>query len=205
MPCRIISRNPDRQMAIRSTRRPTQSEEIAVKYFTPDLIARGQSDDGRVLDEVEALWDERCASYNAYIASIRNELNPGLRHIEDNYYLHDAIVRSMGYQGDRFVIVLQLDAPPRSLLTFTYHLVELPRIDPYVLPEAARSQGDIVEWQYDEIDKVHGELPTWRQSILLSNGWEIVLHFRDVEVAEMQALLPVPSDGAASWMPAHLP
>lgn len=176
-----------------------------MKYFTPDLIARGQSDDSRILNEVEALWDERCAHYNAYLASIRNELSSGLRHIEDNYYLHDAVVRSMGYRGDQFVIVLQLDTPPRSLLTFTYHLVQPPRIDPHVLPEQARSRGDIVEWQYDEIEKVPGEPPTWWQSILLSNGWEIALHFRDVEVAEMQALLPTPSNDAASWMPACLP
>jgi hypothetical protein len=176
-----------------------------VKYFTPDLIARGQSDDNRVLNEVEALWDERCADYNAYLASIRNALSPGLRHIEGNYYLHDAIVRSMGYREDQFVIVLQLDTPPRSLLTFTYHLIEPPRINPNVLPEEACSRGDIIEWQYDEIEKVQDESPTWRQSILLSNGWEIVLHFRDIEVAEMQALLPAPSDGAAPWMPACLP
>jgi hypothetical protein len=176
-----------------------------VKYFTPDLIACGQSDDSRVLNEVEALWDERCARYNAYLASIRDELRPGLRHIADSFYLHDAIVRSMGYQGDQFVLVLQLDTPPRSLLTLTYHLIDPPRIDPNVLPDVARSRGDVVEWQYDEIEKVHGEPPTWRQSILLSNGWEVALHFRDVAVAEMQALLPTPSNGAASWMPARLP
>ncbi len=176
-----------------------------MKYFTPDLIARGQSHDSRVLNEVEALWDERCAHYNAYLASIRDELSPGLRHIEDNYYLHDAVVGSMGYRADQFVIVLQLDTPPRSLLTFTYHLVQPPQIDPHVLPEVARSPGNIVEWHYDEIEKVPGKPPTWRQSILLSNGWEIVIHFRDVKVSEMQALLPTPSNGAAPWMPAGLP
>lgn len=176
-----------------------------MKYFTPDLIARGQSDDSSVLNEVETLWDERCARYKAYLATIRDELSSGLRHIEDTYYLHDATVRSVGHQGNQLVIVLQLDTPPRSLLTFTYHLVEPPRIDPHVLPEAARSRGEVVEWQYDEIEKVHGEPPTWQQSILLSNGWEVVIHFRDVEVAEMQALLPAPSMDAAPWMPASLP
>jgi hypothetical protein len=176
-----------------------------VKYFTPDLIARGQSDDSRVLNEVETLWDERCATYNAYLAPIRDQLSPGLRSIENNYYLHDATVCGLGYRTDQFVIVLQLDTPPRSFLIFTYHLIEPPRIDPNVLPEAARSRGDVVEWQYDEIEKVQGEPPMWRQSILLSNGWEVALHFRDVEVAEMQALLPVPSNGAAPWMPARLP
>jgi hypothetical protein len=52
-----------------------------------------------------------------------------------------------------------------------------------------------VEWQYDEIEKIPGEPPTWRQSILLSNGWEVVIHFRDLKVEEMQALLPSPGNG----------
>jgi hypothetical protein len=166
-----------------------------MKYFTPDLIARGQTDDNRVLNEVEAIWDERCERYNAYLASIRDELSPGLRHIEDNYYLHDAQVRGMGCRDGMFVVMLQLDTPPHSLLTFTYELVEPPRIDPQILPESARSQGEVVEWQYEEIEKAPGEPPTWRQSILLSNGWEVVVHFRDVKIEEMQALLPAPGNG----------
>jgi hypothetical protein len=165
-----------------------------MKYFTPDLIARGQSEDSRILDEVEALWDERCDRYNTYVASIRDELIPGLHYIEDNYYLHDARVRGMGCKDGTFVVMLQLDTPPHSLVTFTYELVELPRIDLQALPEAVRSCGEVVEWQYDEIEKVPAEPPTWRQSILLSNGWEVAIHFRNVKVEEMQALLPAPGN-----------
>jgi hypothetical protein len=176
-----------------------------MKFFTPDLIARGQSDDSGVLNEVETLWDERCQLYSEYVASIRDQLCSGLRHIEDSYYLHDAIVRSMGCREGLFVVVLQLDTPPYSLLTFNYELVESPRIDPNVLPESARSLSELVEWQYDEIEKVPSEPPTWRQSILLSNGWEVVVHFRDVQVTQMQAILPAPSLGMSSWMPSLLP
>jgi hypothetical protein len=175
-----------------------------MKYFTPELIARGQSEDSRVVGEVETLWDEHCDRYNAYLASIRNLMCPGLRYIVDNYYLHDAVVRVMGYRGDKYVIVLQLATPPRSLLTFFYELVEPARIDPHVLPEAARSQGAIVEWLYDEIEIVPDDPPTWRHSILLSNGWEVTLHLRGIQVEEMQALLPAPSNDA-SWIPACLP
>jgi hypothetical protein len=167
-----------------------------VKYFTPDLIVRGQSEDDRVLNEVEALWDERCQRYNSHLASLRDELCPGLRHIEDHYYLHDARVRGMGQRDGAFVIVLRLDTPPHSLLTFRYEVVEPPRIDRDVLPESVRSGGDSADWLYDEIEKVPGEPPTWRQSILLSNGWEIGIHFRDVKVEEMQAVLPAPINGA---------
>jgi hypothetical protein len=168
-----------------------------MKYFTPELIARGQSEDSRILDEVEARWDELCDQYNAYIGSIKEEFPPGLRHIEDSYYLHDAKVQGMGQRDGVLVVVLQLDTPPHSLLTFTYELVEEPRIDPEALPEPVRSRGNIVEWQYDEIEKVAGPAATWKQSILLSNGWEVALHFRDVKVEEAQALLPAPRNGAA--------
>lgn len=162
-----------------------------MKYFTPDLIARGQSEDSRVLNEVETLWDERCSDYQAHLASLRGQLCPGLRYMEDHYYLHDARVRGMAHQAGTFAIILQLDTPPHSLLTLRYELVEPPHIDRDVLPEAARSGGDVVEWQYDEIEKVEGQPPSWRQAILLSNGWEVALHFRDVKIEEMQAILPL--------------
>jgi hypothetical protein len=167
-----------------------------MNYFTPDLIARGQSSDSRVLDEVETLWDEQCDRYQAQLQSIEKELPPGLRRIVENYYLHDAKIHGIGRQHRSFFFVLQLDTPPQALLAFTYHLVEEPSIS-FVLNEAARSKGGAVEWWYDEIDKVAGEALTWRQSILLSNGWEVSLHFQDVQVEEMQAILPAPRNSAA--------
>src|SRR5205823_9112990 len=99
-------------------------------------------------------------------------------------------------RGGAFLVVLQLDTPPQSLLTFTYDLVEEPRIDPQALLEAARFKGGAVEWQYDEVEKVGGQPPTWRQSVLLSNGWELTLHFRDVKAEEAEALIPTPRSGA---------
>ena len=49
-----------------------------------------------------------------------------------------------------------------------------------------------MDWQYDEIEMAEGEPPTWWQSILFSNGWEVNLHFRTVRVEEADALLPAP-------------
>jgi hypothetical protein len=173
-------------------------------YFTPELIGRGQSDDHRILNEVEARWDELCDEYDAYLDTIKAEFPPGVRHIEDSYYLHDATIQGMGRHDGALVIMLQLDPPPQSLLTFTYDLVEEPRIDREALPEGVRTTGNIVEWQYDEIEKVPGEPPTWRQSILLSNGWEVTLHYRDVQVEEIQPLLPAPRNGAIARTSAGL-
>jgi len=39
-------------------------------------------------------------------------------------------------------------------------------------------------------ESVSGDPPTWRQSLLLSNGWEVSLHFREVHVEELHPLIP---------------
>jgi hypothetical protein len=163
-----------------------------VKYFTPELIVRGQSTDEPTLNEVEHLWDEAGARYAAYPDAIRPDFPPGLRQMEESYYLHDAAVRGMGQRDRSFVIVLQLDTPPYALLTFTYDLVAEPVIDPAALPAGLFAAGPGVEWQYDEIERLPGEPATWSQSILLGNGWEVQLRFRDVAVQEAQPLLPAP-------------
>jgi hypothetical protein len=169
-----------------------------MKYFTQDLIVRGQSRDDDVLNEIEALWDANSDRYVAYLDSVKSRLPQGLRHRVDNYYLHDAVIRGIGTQSNSFVIIVQLDTPPQSIVTFTYELVSEPVIQKDTLPGEVRTIGPAVDWQYDEIEMVEGDPPTWRQSILLSNGWQLTLHFRDVQVQEVQALIPAPKNGVAA-------
>jgi hypothetical protein len=166
-----------------------------MNYFTPELIARGQVEDDELLNRHEEEWDLVCERYRAYLDTIRPHMPPGLRHIDQSYYLHDALIRGMARRPGLFTIVLRLDTPPGSLLTFTYDLVNEPIILPDALPAEARSTGDIVDWQYDEIEMVPGHPPTWAQSILFSNGWEVRLHFRDVQVQEFESLIPAPRPG----------
>jgi hypothetical protein len=176
-----------------------------MKFFTPELIAAYGSDDPAIWKEAEARWEAACNQYNALLASIRAELPAGLQHIEASYSLHDAVIRGMGRRAGTFVIMLQLDTPPQSLLTFTYDLVEEPRINPQALPPEARSSGSAVEWQYDELEKVPGQPPTWGQSILLSNGWEVSVHFRNVRVEEFQALVPALQNNAVPLQATSFP
>jgi hypothetical protein len=169
-----------------------------VKYFTQDLIVRGQSRDEKVLNEVEALWDENCKRYAAYVDSIKDRLPAGLRRRVDGYYLHDAVVRGMGRKGSSFVIIVQLDTPPQSIVTFTYDLLAEPEIQKDTLPPEL-CIGPIVAWEYDEIEIVPGEPQRWRQSVLLSNGWQLTFQFRDISVQEVEALIPPPkTDGVSA-------
>ena len=172
-----------------------------MKYFTPELVVACGSDDPATWKDAEARWDDACARYDAYLASIKDRLPADLRRFEDTYRLHDAVVRGMGRRGGEFVLVLQPASPPQPLLTFTYELLGEPVIRRDVLPPAYQSTGGHVDWQYDEIEMASGEPPTWRQSILFSNGWEVVLHFRGVRVEEAEALLPAPRHGAGTSRP----
>jgi hypothetical protein len=166
-----------------------------MKYFTPELIVMGQSDDDRVLDEHERLWEEAGDRYVAYLDTVPPRFPPGLRKIDESYYPHDAIVCGMGRRGQELDLILRLDTPPQSILTFTYDLVEDPVIVADAIPPECFGIGPTVLWQYNEIEMVPGEPPTWRESLLLSNGWEVKLHFRDVQVQEAQAVLPAPRQG----------
>jgi hypothetical protein len=49
-----------------------------------------------------------------------------------------------------------------------------------------------VDWQHDEIEQTSGVSAAWQHTILLSNGWEVVVPFRDVQVDEVEAFLPTP-------------
>lgn len=168
-----------------------------MKYFTPELIVAYGADDPAVWKDAETKWEAACQQYNLVLAALKPAFPLGLRYLEDTYTLHDAVIRGMGRREGSFIIVLQLDRPPQSLLMLTYDLMEDPVVQRERLPPDYRSTDGHIDWQYDEIDKGLNQPPTWRQSILLSNGWEILLHFRDLRVEEIQALLPAPREGAA--------
>jgi hypothetical protein len=169
-----------------------------MNYFTADLLLRFGSDDPAVAEAASEEWERACERYNAHIAALKPQMTPGLLQIEENYCLHDAKVRGMGRQGPSFVIMLQLDTSPHSLLTFTADLTAEPAINTTALPRELRSTGETVEWQYDELELVPGTPATWSWVILLSNGWEVRLCFRDIHVQEAQALIPSPRNGPLS-------
>src|SRR5262249_48548307 len=124
-----------------------QGEDEDMKYFTPELIAMGHSEDDRVLNEQERLWEEAGDRYVAHLETVRPRFPPGLRKIDESYYLHDAMICSMARRDQTLVMTLRLDTPPQSILTFVYDVVEDPVIIKDAVPQKCFGIGSIVEWQ----------------------------------------------------------
>jgi len=161
-----------------------------MKFFIPQLMERFGSSDPEISDQANAQWQAAGDRYDAYLTQVAPDLPEGIRHIQDNYSLHDAVVFGMGQQERRFVIILRLDTPLQDMLILTYDLLTEPEIQRDVLPSKHQCSAR-VEWMYDEVELDTRKPPACTQSILLSNGWEVRLCFRDVHVQEMQPVLPL--------------
>jgi hypothetical protein len=171
-----------------------------MKFFTPELYTRLQASGPDEMDAADAAWEQAADRYDQRLRTIRPALPDSLRHLLEDYYLHDADVLTMGREGHTFVMALQLETPPRKLLIITYTLAGEPIIEPASLPPEHCSPR--VQWLCDEIDLVDGEKPHFTHDILLSNGWHVQLSFRDVHVVEAQALLPRQAPVSAMSQPA---
>ncbi len=158
-----------------------------MRYFTPELYVRGQSDDPAVADFVDREWEENLLAYSAHLDATRPRLPATLAEMLDRYSLHDADVLTVARNEERLTVVLQLD-PPVATLLLTYTLVEPPRIDEAALPLPLRSR-DHAQWLYDEVSVVDGKETTYEHSILLSNGWEVCVRFSAFALEKLEPVL----------------
>jgi hypothetical protein len=162
-----------------------------MNYFTRQRYLALQDRDPGATDAADAAWDEAAGRYEAYLQTIRPDLPESVRQLLDGFYLHDARVLSMGQRGDTFVISLQLDVPPHELLTITYTLTAAPEIEQDLFPWATPAAAP--RWLYEEIELVRdGGRNHFVHSVLFSNGWEVRLPFRDVQMATAYPTFPYP-------------
>ena len=171
-----------------------------MKFFTPELIAQLNSTDDAVADAADAAWDAAVDRHDDQLQALRPQLPAGLLSLLEGYFLHDASVLSMGQQGQTFVLVLRLDVPPHELLILTYQLAAEPRINREALYPETRC--NYIQWLYDEVSWTAGDPGYATHNILFSNGWEVELHLRDVQVTAAQTLIPVPTSPPVPNLPA---
>ena len=173
-----------------------------MKYMTPDLIARSQSADDRVAEDVLAEWDRACRQYNEHLQAIGPQLTESVRYFLDSFCLHDARVlgrgRTLGAkQEDRlFSILLELDQPRDRWLLLEYQLVGEPTFIRH--EELSDGKGPLV-WLYDEISVADAAAPTFLHTILFTGGRELQLTFSNLRLERF--LLAAPHGGAKPDQP----
>jgi hypothetical protein len=157
-----------------------------MKYFTPELLGRLGSSDEATFKIADTEWDRRLEAYEQHLGLLEPSLPKHIREFND-LLLHDARVHGIARQGNQFIVILRKDVPPCDLVLLTYTLNAEPRIDRQALPPEERSP--VMDYLYNEFDMVRdGPTTCYTEDILFSNGWEIGLSFRDVQVTLAQTL-----------------
>jgi len=171
-----------------------------MKHFTRDLIERYGSPNEAVARAADAEWEQALERYEEGLQSIEAQLPEHIRAFT-KLLLHGALVLSVARQGDKLILVLRKDIPPRDVVILTYTLIGEPAIDSDALPPDRRTS--VMEYLYDEFELVSdGGRQTYAQSILFGNGWELSLRFSDVQVSVGEPVYPPPG---VTFVPAPTP
>jgi hypothetical protein len=146
-----------------------------MNYFTPELLERFRSQDDQEAETAADEWEAKGEAYVAYLRSVAAQLPAPLRQLLENYYLHDAEMVFAAVDGTEFQVTLKLDTPPHDSLLLTYKSVDAVQVIPH--PPSPCSPVPVV-WLYDEVEIQHDQA-AFKHSILLSNGWDLRISFRD--------------------------
>jgi hypothetical protein len=164
-----------------------------MKHFTPErYLALQDFSSNEAMNAADAVWEKAVDEYEAYLDTIKPTLPDNVRQLLQGFYLHDARVVSMARRDDRFEVTLHLDPPPQELLTISYHLMGEPVINEQAYSPAGKRPP---LWFYEELSAVPGG---YQHSVLLSNGWELTIPFKDVQLTRSAAIFPVPAQAKSA-------
>jgi hypothetical protein len=162
-----------------------------VNYFTSERLVKLQdrSNERNFLAALDD-WERALDEYRRRLRRLRGELPNDLQLLLDTRSLHDSRVLDMWWGGrTQFTITLQQDSETARLVVLTYSLTEPPHVSEDVLPESVRSEP--VAWLYDELDvPSRKNRRAFIHRILLSDGREVHLHFRNVTVKRPLSVVP---------------
>ena len=175
-----------------------------MQYFTPELFVRLQHlEDRAALQE----WDRAAERYTSALQQALPKFPAPLRKFAGECILHDAEVLSITQSRDNLSITLQPEQDDGHLLVLSYTLVEAPRLNAAAFSEQYRTEYSA--WMCDEFRlgepmaclpssrrrgaaQQNGQVPVYCHDILLTNGWEVALRFRQFKATHPQRLLPAP-------------
>jgi hypothetical protein len=169
-----------------------------VNFFTSQRLVRLQdrSNEQNFVAAPEE-WERALEAYKQHLLRVQGALPHDMKQLLDTVSLHDAQVLDMWWGGrTQFTITLHAWSDPSRLVVLSYSLVEPPAVEQDVLPESVRSKP--IAWLYDELDVrggTRGREPAFTHRVLLSDGREVHLHFRNVTVKRPVPLVPAAPAG----------
>jgi hypothetical protein len=149
-----------------------------MKYFTPDLYLKFNSDDSQVADRADKDWERAIQGYRKRLNAIATKLPEKVQRFAQNCNLHDSEVLTifdfpawlMRKHGTESIISILLENP-EAFVQLTYWLSSpLSATEPRSEPAFSRERR---HWLYDEIDL---DAP-YVHEILFSDGSTLKLHF----------------------------
>lgn len=160
-----------------------------MKFFTPELYERFNSDDAQVADRADAEWEEALAGYRRRLKAIGGKLPAKIKHLASELCLHDA--NYVGFtlaspfsnrEKDAVIVVEQCG----QLFLLLYRLSkEPPSFSP---PRDSKAFSRLVpHWLYDEVDCL-GE-GVFTHEILLSTGTVLKLQFSAFDLISVPTIL----------------
>jgi hypothetical protein len=184
-------------------RLPTEKRsERRMRFFTPSLYLRYNSDDDTIADRADARWEKAIRAYKKHLERFSARMNERVKLVAESLCLHDAEI--LFFQAD--IPVHPWFQPPYSRGAATISLksagtiVNLfyllwDEVDESGAPRHWPFSNRRVHWLYDEIDCV--DAPPWPVTlfwhrILLSDGRVISIPFTDVVVNSFSGESPQP-------------
>jgi hypothetical protein len=165
-----------------------------MKFFTKKLFERRQSEDDVVLEASEGDWECALEAYDRHLQALAGRLPAPIRQFQE-LLLHDALVLSIGRQGNRLIMILRQDIPPRDLIIVSYDLEGEPALEKFA--PNARDWSRPTDFNFDEFDVIDQNGRTlYLQEIVFGNGWLLRLLFRDMNVTRAAPVYPI-EQGAA--------
>ncbi|MGI8980203.1 MAG: hypothetical protein ACR2FY_13340 [Pirellulaceae bacterium] len=149
-----------------------------MKYFTPALYQRFNSNNLDIADAADTAWDNAQEKYQQRLAAIRKRLPAALTELAEQVCLHDAEVLNL-LSGDKEAF---LWVRKRNLL-YVLRYQNLRGVQVSSPLHARCFSANLVRWLYDEVD-VSGRLFVHR--ILLSSGSTMLLTFGDFQMSQLE-------------------
>src|SRR5205807_2252501 len=126
----------------------------------------------------EEEWESALDAYDRHLLAMAGRVPAHIGQFQE-LLLHDALLLSIGRQGNRLIMVLRQDIPPRDLVIVSYELEGEPVLEKF--SRNARDWSRPTDFNFDEFDIIDQNAQTlYLQEIVFGNGWLLRLQFRDV-------------------------